>query len=222
METKSHSSAAALVLVPTELELERLAPRVDQSGSAVTVELCGFGPVAAAARAAQQIEADRPRRVILAGIAGTFSPEVLPVGAAYCFRRVALDGVGVGEAGRFVSARDLGFSQAKTQRDELSLETVGADRQQDLLLTCCAASDSAGMASERKLRHPDAVAEDMEGFGVALACNFAGVQLTILRGISNLVGDRNKSNWAIDEALAATAELLRLALAGGSDTEHEL
>ncbi len=49
-----------------------------------------------------------------------------------------------------------------------------------------------------KLRvFPDAMAEDMEGFGVALACRFAEVPLSIVRGFSNWVGDRNHSNWKV-------------------------
>ena len=51
------------------------------------------------------------------------------------------------------------------------------------------------------------MAEDMEGFGVALACRLGGVPLGIVRGISNDAGDRDKSRWQIPAALTAAAEL---------------
>jgi len=209
MVSISISSESTLLLVPTELELKLLAPQLGELSPRTTVEVCGFGPVSAAARAARTIETKRPSRVVLAGIAGTFCPDTLPVGAACCFRRVAIDGVGLGESDRFASAHDLGFSQVGQLEDVLPLESIESICQQDLLLTCCAASDSAGMASERRVRHPTAKAEDMEGFGVALACHLAEVPLVILRGISNVVGNRDKSTWEVEQALRATSELLR-------------
>ncbi|MFM8578800.1 MAG: hypothetical protein ACKOCN_08370, partial [Planctomycetaceae bacterium] len=61
---------------------------------------------------------------------------------------------------------------------------------------------------------PGAVAEDMEGFGVAMACRLVGVPLTIVRGISNIAGDRDTRQWRIRESLAAAADLTSLLLGG--------
>ena len=61
---------------------------------------------------------------------------------------------------------------------------------------------------DRRLTFPDAVAEDMEGFSVAFACAMAGCQLSIVRGISNVAGDRDKAHWRITDALHAAADLL--------------
>ena len=52
-------------------------------------------------------------------------------------------------------------------------------------------------------QYPGAVAEDMEGFAVALACRLTGVPLAIARGISNEVGDREFERWQIPAALDA-------------------
>ncbi len=54
---------------------------------------------------------------------------------------------------------------------------------------------------------PKAVAEDMEGYAVALACRLHDVPLTIIRGISNQAGDRNHDGWQVAEALQSAAEL---------------
>ena len=71
--------APRLLLVPTAAELERLGRL--PVGTALVREV-GFGPVAAAAQAALWIERLRPRRVVLAGIAGTYDARALPIGCA--------------------------------------------------------------------------------------------------------------------------------------------
>ena len=48
----------------------------------------------------------------------------------------------------------------------------------------------------------------MEGFAVATACLFAGKPLTIIRGISNQVGVRDKQQWQIGPALQSAVDLL--------------
>jgi nucleoside phosphorylase len=47
----------------------------------------------------------------------------------------------------------------------------------------------------------------MEGFAVALACALFRVPLGIVRGLSNVVGDRDPARWRIPAALAAAREL---------------
>lgn len=207
MVSMTHA-AQTLVLVPTEIERRHLAHQPGFGVQAPT-ELCGFGPVAAAAHASRWIAHHQPARVILTGIAGTLDPTGLPVGSATTFPRVAMHGVGVGVAADFVSAATLGFphwpgSGARDPEhvDELVLESpVPAAAGQ--LLTCCTASVSPAEARERRERYPDAVAEDMEGFAVALVCRLAGIPLAIARGISNEVGDRRVERWQIPTALDA-------------------
>ena len=194
-----------LLLVPTELERRQLADQ-PRFGTDAPCELCGFGPVAAAARAASLIARHQPARVILAGIAGTFDPTGLPVATAAVFPSVVMHGVGVGVASGFVSAAALGFQHWKGRgpenSDELRVDTP-VPPAAGQLLTCCTGSQSPEEARQRLEQYPGAVAEDMEGFAVALACRLAGVPLAIARGISNEVGDRNFDHWQIPEALDA-------------------
>ena len=209
----------SLLLVPTEIERCHLAGRPDFGGHA-PCELCGFGPVAAAARAASLIARYNAERVVLIGIAGTFDSTGLPVGTAAVFPRVAMHGIGVGVAAEFVSAAALGFHHWPTtgrgpghpddveELDELIVDAaVPADTGQ--LLTCCTASASPAEARQRLAQYPDAVAEDMEGFAVALACRLAGIPLVVARGISNEVGDRDVARWQIPAALDAAWLVVR-------------
>jgi futalosine hydrolase len=189
-----------LVLVPTELERARLSPP-----TALTA-LCGFGPVAAAARAAQLLAELHPARVALVGIAGTYDRELAPIGAALAFGHVTLDAVGAGCA----PPEALGFPQwpgsARTGRIPDTIALAGG--RGPLLVTVAAASANAEEARARRSRHPGALAEDMEGFGVAAACALFAAPLAIVRGIANLAGERDKRGWRIDDALAAASAAL--------------
>lgn len=181
------------------------------------MQLCGFGPIASAARTAQEIARCQPQRVLLLGIAGTYFPDQsdYAIGTAAVYDDVACFGVGVGTGDQYQSAAELGWLQwqeptsTRTIGDVISLRSsieqglIGGGH----LLSCCAASAGAADVQQRMRAHPEATAEDMEGFSVALACELSGVPLDIARGISNHAGDRNKDNWRIETALEAAAEL---------------
>lgn len=215
-----------LLLVPTELERGLVAPVVAAAcGSSIRVELCGFGPVVAAARAAQLIAEHRPERVLLVGIAGRFADR-LAIGQAYAFERVACHGIGAGTGDAFMPAEAMGWKQwpgdaAAAIGDTLPcasgrLPAADAAAQAGLLLSACSASAGEGDVRSRLRLHPDAAAEDMEGFAVAAACRLASVPIDIVRGISNTAGDRDTSRWKIEAACHAAAALAATLLGGRS------
>jgi futalosine hydrolase len=76
------------------------------------------------------------------------------------------------------------------------------------LLSVAAASGSRNEAARRARAHPEALAEEMEAFAVALAARLAGIPLTVIRGISNVAGDRDVTGWRTAEALAAARRVL--------------
>lgn len=202
-----------LVLVPTAREREVIlasAPEVRE-----LAVLCGFGPVAAAARTAALISERRPERVLLVGIAGTYDEAAFPVAGAARLAACTVDGIGAGAGASHLPAAALGFphwpGDAATPRldDRVEVDPAGSG----LLVTVCAASASPEEATERRRRHPGALAEDMEGFGVAVACALAAVPLVLVRGASNRAGDRDVRAWRIGPALEAAAALLRTMLA---------
>ena len=215
----SGRGSPTLVLIPTALERARLEDQGGFDTGTALVHLCGFGPIAAAARTAELIARLTPHRVVLIGIAGTFDSEHFPVGSARAFDAVAIEGIGAGEGEDFVGPTALGFPQwpggEAGERgpvlDRILLATDGTIHRdpldaQALLLTTCAASGSPAQAHLRRERHPSALAEDMEGFAVAFACALAGVPVSIVRGATNVVGDRDPARWRIPAGLAAARE----------------
>ena len=75
------------------------------------------------------------------------------------------------------------------------------------LLTVMAASAGPQDVAWRRQKFPTAGAEDMEGYAVATACHLAQVPLRIIRGISNVAGDRQQTEWRVAQALQSAAEL---------------
>jgi futalosine hydrolase len=208
------SGVETLVLVPTELERTQLVPHLTD----VTLEVCGFGPLAAAARVGALLAATRARRVLLVGIAGSYDEQRAPLASAHLFTRVALDGLGVQTPRGFLGPRELGFAQVPAQGaraavfDELAL-AAPRDTPAALLVTAPTASGSPEERAARVSRRPAALAEDMEAFGVALAAREFDVPCAVVRGISNAVGDRRFADWRVADALASAAKLARAALA---------
>ncbi|MFT7630577.1 MAG: futalosine hydrolase [Mariniblastus sp.] len=207
------SESKWLVLVPTEFELKFISSDLEIPNSQVAV--CGFGPVVAAARTMQLVGMHCPDRILLLGIAGSYDPAV-GVGSACEFSKVACYGIGAGGGADFQTSGEMGWSQWPSQTpertigDQLPLQSLQQAGGQ--LLTVCSAAGNQDEVASRREKFPGVFAEDMEGFGVAAAGRLSGTPVSIVRGISNLAGDRNKSNWEIGAALAAAVEYCHRAL----------
>lgn len=206
-----------LILVPTDVERRLATPRLASLAAAdVAVELSGFGIAAAAARTSQLIAALRPKHVILFGIAGRLDDR-LSIGGAALFEAVACHGIGAGSGQGFIPAGTLGWPHWPGSPDDPDsaigdlIPCTVPDRAElpsaPLLLTVTAAAAAPDDARLRKAMFPEAGAEEMEGFAVALACRIARVPCTIVRGISNDAGDRDTARWRIREAVEAAADL---------------
>lgn len=213
----AHTGSPTLVLVPTEQEAAIFAELGGFPAGLGVFARCGFGPVGAAARAAERLAVLQPARVLLMGIAGSFDLERAPVGCARAFDCIALDGVGAEGGERALACATLGFAQAHDARgepiyDRVALTPAGpraatSESAQQLLLSVCAASGDMDSARRRAQRFPGALAEDMEAFGVALACAARATPFAVVRGISNAAGDRNVRAWDVHGALRAAREL---------------
>ena len=219
-----------LLLVPTHLELtlvhEFLPTWNVSSGHAdgepdfpdIVVQVCGFGLVAAAAQSARLITQFAPQRIWLLGIAGSYR-NAADIGQAMCFRQVVCHGIGVGSGDQFQSVERLGWmhwtgnQHGEAIGDRIGLAGTPIENSAELaewqhtLLSVAAASQDANDVGLRKKFCPEAIAEDMEGFAVAVASRLEQLPLTIIRGISNVAGDRNKANWKVRPAMQSAVKL---------------
>ena len=192
------------------MEFGLISDRMKIASDQWNITTCGWGVMAAAIETARHVARETPGRVVLAGLAGTFEPETCPIGTASQFGAVAIDGIGVGQGSNFQSAADLQWGK-QTACDPGIVDLGSGNHRQhgsQLLLTVCAASQNREEANHRRLTYPDAVAEDMEGYSVAMVCRRECVPLQIIRGFCNLVGDRNQANWQIESAIDAVVDML--------------
>ena len=183
-----------LILVPTEYERGLLFA----DGAPAPVAVCGFGLAAAGVHAAHAIATldAAAGGVVLVGAAGTYDESRHPLGSALVAGTVSCDGIGAGGK----SPSQLGFGG----EDTLALSPPGGPA----LVSVAQASGDAKTAEAVAARHPGASAEEMEGYAVALAAARFGVPVSIVRGIANRAGDRDRSRWRVEEALAAARERL--------------
>ncbi|MEV5171684.1 futalosine hydrolase [Streptomyces flaveolus] len=188
----------------------------------------GVGPALAAATTAGALTAaalaGRPYGLVVsAGIGGGFPPGA-PVGSLVVADAITVADLGAETADGFLPVTELGFGTI-THRPPESLvrvvsEATGA--RTGTILTVSTVTGTAARAAALRDRHPGALAEGMEGFGVAEAAAAHGVPVLELRAVSNPVGPRDRAAWRIGDALAALTELFgKLAPALESWNAHD-
>ncbi len=194
-----------MILVVTAVEAEREAVlRGVPAGAAVEVLAAGVGPAAAAAGTAWFLARNPGVTTVLsAGIAGGLVTRIQLGALAVANRSVAAD-LGADSAGGFITLDDLGFGATSLPTADLK---ILPDAVRGAVLTVSTVTGTAARAEALAERYPDAVAEGMEGFGVATACALAGVPFGEVRAISNPVGPRDRAAWRIGPALDALAEV---------------
>ncbi len=233
MQRKTFNSV--LVLTPTLFEAKRLFGEQDadfcytEKTSIATSHngkqkryrsICGFGLASAGAgagfRLSQSATWDDPDSpVILAGIAGSYQTEKYPVGSVVCAAAVRCFGIGAGSGDDHQSSEAMGWVQGlpldglPPAYDFLALSTAPKSTElTGVFLSVASASGNVAEANARAAKFPEAAGEEMEGFAVALACRNFGRPLIMIRGISNVAGDRDKGHWKTNEALTAVRSKL--------------
>ncbi|HEU4424386.1 MAG TPA: futalosine hydrolase [Pilimelia sp.] len=209
------------LLVVTAVEAEADAIRSGLGGAGVTVAAVGVGPAAAAAGTARLLAiAESGGRaydgVISAGIAGGFPGRADPGATVLAVRSIAAD-LGADSPDGFLAIDELGFGSATVHPDPTLHAALRAALPSALVgdvLTVSTVTGTAASAAALRRRHPRALAEAMEGYGVACGALTAGVPFAELRTISNPIGPRDRTQWRIGDALAALTAAGRALAAG--------
>lgn len=201
------------VLVATAVPAERDAvARALSAPEGVDTLAVGVGPAAAAAGTATALARaaaeGRPYRLVVsAGIGGGFPPEA-PVGSLVVADAITVADLGAQTPDGFAPVTELGFGTV-THLPPRSLVRETADAcgaATGTVLTVSTVTGTAERAAELRLRHPRALAEAMEGFGVAEAAVLHGLPVLEVRAVSNPVGPRDRAAWRIGDALAALSD----------------
>jgi futalosine hydrolase len=188
--------------------LSRVAPP-DGRSTVFDLLAAGVGPAAAAASTAAALTAaalaEAPYALVVsAGIGGGFQPDA-PVGSLVIADEITVADLGAETADGFVPVTELGFGAVTHRPPESLVREVAAvtGARTGVVLTVNTVTGSAGRAAGLRRCHPRALAEAMEGFGVAEAAAAHDVPVLEIRAVSNPVGPRDRAAWRIGDALAA-------------------
>jgi futalosine hydrolase len=148
--------------------------------------------------------------VVSAGIAGGFQPDA-PLGSLVVADAITAADLGAeapAAPGGFLPLTELGFGTVhhRPPRSLVREAAAALGARTGGVLTVSTVTGSAGRAAALRTRHPHALAEAMEGFGVAEAAAAHGTPVLELRAVSNPVGPRDRAAWRIGDALAALTE----------------
>ncbi|MGW3193866.1 futalosine hydrolase [Streptomyces sp. NPDC001118] len=222
------TTASVRILVATAVPAERDAVARAFTGAATEIRLpgaplsrtaggwdllaAGVGPARAAASTAGALTAaaldGAPYDlVVCAGIGGGFQPGA-PVGSLVVADAITVADLGAETADGFLPVTELGFGTI-THRPPDSAVRAAAEAtgsRTGTILTVSTVTGTAARAAALRKRHPGALAEGMEGFGVAEAAAAHGVPVLEIRAVSNPVGPRDRAAWRIGDALTALTE----------------
>ena len=145
---------------------------------------CGIGPVEAAAATAAALAGRRPDAVVHVGLAGarSLAPPALVLGSEAVYEDIhaAVPVVAQVEPDAALLAR------MREALPEAQVLRIGTSARVGAVYGCDV--------------------EAMEGFGVLRACALAGVPAVELRAVSNGLGQADRTQWRVDDALAALAD----------------
>ncbi|WP_059104444.1 futalosine hydrolase [Shouchella shacheensis] len=201
-----------LIIVSVDKEKEAIEKGLAQE-SMVDVLVGGVGMAVVAARTAAALMKSEYRLVINAGIAGGIIGQA-PLGSIVVASSIIAPEIGSESPERFIPIDELGFGTQKVATTiPLAKELLVVMREKRLgvtygpVLSVLTATGTEETLARRKALVPDAVAEAMEGYGVAIAAKEANVPMLEIRTISNQVGVRDKGSWKFAEAFLALEQV---------------
>jgi futalosine hydrolase len=192
--------ARLLACVATEFEGRLLV------GAGLPVLVTGVGPVTAAIALTRHIEREPVDRIVVCGVGGAYPGSGLKVGEVACAESETYGDLGAATPAGFLDMQALGFATVAGAFNTLELDLFPAERRVRFV-TCSTCTGTDARAQELRERTGGAV-ESMEGAALVQVARTFGVPVGELRGISNPVGNRDRSAWRLDEAARQAQEAL--------------
>jgi futalosine hydrolase len=211
-----------------KLKCEKQKPILDFSiyrsarpGKDIFVLRSSPGIANAAAAAALAIEHYRPEHIFNVGVCGVCSSDKKLLTRVIAGSMAIFADAGVETEDEFLPMQSVDLHLAKLKNGtkvfniiKLNDEAVSKKIPRGVFLTVSASSGSEQrsdkMKNRFKINQGKLICEDMESAAIGLIALKASIPCTVLRGISNLCGDRDYKAWKLSEAAeAAQKELLK-------------
>ena len=187
----------------------------------VVVVAGGVGPAAAAAAAASLCAHVPTEELVSMGVGGAYTSARLSLGDVVVATTIVAADLGAMSPERFLDLNALGLDGAAVVACDVA--RCSAIRERLLaeglhvvigpVLTLSTATGTEDRAAHLMSEH-GAVAEAMEGAGVAHVAVLHGIPVAEVRVISNQVGDRDHSTWDLQGAVAGLTPATRAVLGG--------
>ena len=195
-----------LLCAATELECAVLRAQLASIPS-VAIVRTGVGPVNAAHAVTLFLAQSGARSVVVCGVGGAYPAAGLRVGDVVCAERECYGDLGATSPAGFLDMKALGFPIVEGPEplfNDLPMQIFPVERRVPFVtVTTCTGTETAARALA--VRTGGAV-ENMEGAAIAHVAHLHGVPAGEVRGISNIVTDRDTSSWKLKEAALAAQE----------------
>jgi futalosine hydrolase len=170
----------------------------------VPVVCTGVGAVNAAYALTRYLSHETVETVIVCGIGGAYPGSGLTIGDVVCAESECYGDLGAESPDGFLDMRALGFPVVGGEAPIYNKLPVGvfptARQARFVTVNTCTGSDDAARAIAART---GGAVENMEGAAIAHVGALADIAVGEVRGISNLVGNRDKSAWRVREAAEA-------------------
>ena len=196
-------------LICTATDLESTLLRQQADPARVAILRMGVGPVNAAHAVTLALASARPRAIIVCGIGGAYPDAGLAIGDVASAESECYGDLGASSPAGFLDMQAIGFPIVEGPHpiyNVLPLQLFPSPRRVRFVTmsTCTGVSADARVIAART----GGAVENMEGAAVAHVAAIHGVPVGEIRGISNMVTDRDTKAWRVNEAATAAQEAL--------------
>jgi len=198
-----------LLCVATELECGVLREKISRLHGRVRIVRMGVGPVNAAHAVTLALTRDQPKSLIICGVGGAYPGSGLGIGDVACADMECYGDLGAASPNGFLDMKAMGFpiiDGPPPIYNDLPMSVFPVERRAKFVtVTTCTGTDVAARAIEERTH---GAVENMEGAAVAHVALIHGVPVGEVRGISNIVTNRDTSSWKLKDAAVAAQEAL--------------
>jgi futalosine hydrolase len=196
-----------LLCVATEFEGALLREQLNGSHRDIAIVRTGVGPVNAAHAVTLFLAQADARAIVICGVGGAYPSSGVHVGDVVCAASECYGDLGATTPSGFLDMKALGFPVVEAPVplfNQIPMQVFPVERRVPFVtLSTCTGTET--VARELETRTGGAV-ESMEGAAVAHVAHLHGVPVGEVRGISNLVTNRDTSTWHLKDAAAAAQE----------------
>lgn len=194
-----------LVCVATDLESGILRPRLANFPD-VRLVRTGVGPVNAAHAVTVAILQDKPAAILVCGVGGAYPDSGLRIGDVVSAEMECYGDLGAAGPQGFLDMKALGFAIVEDPQiyNDLPMQVFPTTRRAKFVtVSTCTGTDAAARAIAART---GGAVENMEGAAVAHVAHLHRIPVGEVRGISNIVTNRDTSAWRLQDAAAAAQE----------------